>query len=391
MVVTLQSRSLCCAKIIKFCIIILATTGVLSPFSYNILPSNEIFEIALFLSALIISQRITRSVGLAALLFSAYVAYCYFYMNLFNPANNLDFLQSYKAYIYTIPLAIFCKKNIFTKTELTNILRTLLILFIVKYSYSRALGLTARLDERPGIFTENNYELIFILLLFYSVSESLGKYRPRYFTYITILVALSGSRSAALALAFMYPFVFIKKISLRTTIPAFFLVTTITITYLIFSSRMNGGIEEIDRYRFLMVFMSETHNWPFFRYIIGSPPLTALQPDSCSTLSYYQTLFSYAQDGKCYSVILHSYILRAVFDQGLIGLTALYSFLYLALLESNYKRKDIACVIGIITASALSVSALNSIYVCLGLALILSSHPSATNNHVIGTNSKSLL
>ena len=112
MTVNLSNQATLCAKTIKSTIIALAIAGTLSPFSYNILPANEIFEITLFFSALIISRRITRTAGLAALFFLAYFIYCFSYMKIFSTADSRDFLQAYKAYIHDTTSNILQEENI---------------------------------------------------------------------------------------------------------------------------------------------------------------------------------------------------------------------------------------------------------------------------------------
>ncbi|WP_216073902.1 hypothetical protein, partial [Acinetobacter baumannii] len=92
-------------------------------------------------------------------------------------------------------------------------------------------------------------------------------------------------------------------------------------------------------------------------------PITALSPESCRSLSFYDVLFSYSGNGSCYSVILHSYFFRVIFDHGAFGLVLLFSFLAVALRKYGYSKMDVGVVIGILSASALSVSAMNSVFV----------------------------
>ncbi len=66
---------------------------------------------------------------------------------------------------------------------------------------------------------------------------------------------------------------------------------------------------------------------------------TPLLPASCADLSYYQTLFSYAGDGRCYSVILHSFIMRVIYDHGIIGFAFLIFCLFIYLDKYSIKEK----------------------------------------------------
>lgn len=130
-------------------------------------------------------------------------------------------------------------------------------------------------------------------------------------------------------------------------------------------------MESIDRYKFMMVFWSEVGGWPWWKYTFGSFPITPLSAESCRTLSYYSRLFSFSEDGSCYSVVLHSYFFRVIFDHGVVGMIFLFGFIAKALHGTGYSAFRIMIFIGVLSASALSVSAMNSVFVSLAIAMAI--------------------
>jgi len=90
----------------------------------------------------------------------------------------------------------------------------------------------------------------------------------------------------------------------------------------------------------------------------------------CSRLSFYDALFSYSGNGSCYSVVLHSFNMRILFDHGVIVAFICGSLLWKFMAGSPGKAK--CCVIALLVLNGLSVSSLNSIYAALGLVFILS-------------------
>ena len=299
----------------------------------------------------------------------------------FRRANILDFAQAYKAFYYVAPLTLFVGKNIFRDKEIIKLLNILLTLFLLKYGYSRALNLTERMGERPGIFVENNFELIFLLIIFY-ITESKFTAKDRLLRTLAVvaIVFLSGSRSALLALIAMFLFMHIKKLNGKTIISLLTLGLLIAGTSYIFITRMDGDIQTIDRFRFLQIFLDETKNWEWYEYILGTLPLTPLSDYSCKALSAYSALYSYSGDDSCYSVILHSFILRVIFDHGIAGLLFIIAFVLQALKRSGHTPRQRLCIISIILISAASVSAFNSVFTALALAIAFSQQKTHQTN-----------
>ncbi|HDS1653684.1 TPA: hypothetical protein QEL76_001603 [Stenotrophomonas maltophilia] len=359
-------------KLCFYSLIALGVVGLFSPFSYNYLPAGPIFEVVLVLAALIVFRLPKRSVVAFFIASAAYVFGSFVVMGLYKPAHPLDFAQAYKAFFYVIPLCLFYKSDVFSRKVAVRVLKFLLVAFLIKYSYSIVMNFTPRMGSRPGIYVENNFELIFIILYFFVVRGDLGRRMTYWFLVLLAIVALSGSRSSVLALLVLFYGLYLNRLSLKTFFYFAGMLALGAVAAAIFFLRSEGGgVESIDRYNFMMVFVNEVSSWPSWKFLVGSMPLTPLSSAACGRLAFYDDLFSFAGDGRCYSVILHSYFLRVVFDHGIIGLAFLLWFMWRALRNSGYSKNDVAVFIGIVCSSALSVSAMNSVFVALALALAL--------------------
>ncbi len=360
------------ARLFFYSFLLVGLIGLLSPLSYNALPANALFECVLLVCAVLVAKTPKRSVIAFFVGSIFYVGCSYVLMLLFQPAHFLDFAQAYKAFFYIAPLCLFFGANVFSRASAVRLLKWLMVLFLVKYAYSIALDLTARMGSRPGLYVENNFELIFLMLMFYILRNDLGRRLVLWFAMLVAIIGLSGSRSSVLALLVLFYGVFLNRLTLRT----FFYMTGLLalggVAVAIFVLRSDGGgIEAIDRYNFMMVFVAEVSNWPLWKFLVGSMPLTPLSSYSCQSLSYYADLFSFSGDGRCYSVILHSYFLRVLFDHGILGLAFLLAFMTVALSKSGYSRNEVMVFLGIVCSSALSVSAMNSVFVSLAIALAM--------------------
>lgn len=368
-----SSRHTLASYIIITSLVILALAGVLSPYSYNILPATAILEGALFFAALTTIKGTNKDNARVLVAAAIYVTSSLAIMALLKPANIWDFVQGYKSFFYIIPLSLFISKSKFKQSELHFILYTLLALFLLKYGYSKILHLDTRLADRPGLYTENNFELILLILIYYLSSSTLGKHSKTCFLILAFIVVISGSRSSLLALLIVYAAVFITKLDYKFLFSLVALLILGGIAGYVFLERLGGGsIEDIDRYKFAQIFLTEIQNWNIANYLFGNLPLTPLSSSSCAALSFYHSLYSYSGDGSCYSVILHSYLLRAILDQGILGLASVILFVNYGLKRSGYSTRQRLCFIGIFITSGLSVSSLNSVYSAISLAIAFS-------------------
>jgi hypothetical protein len=227
---------------------------------------------------------------------------------------------------------------------------------------------------RPRLFMENNFELLFLsILLIGNISYSK---KPNFLNLVmfSFVAISSGSRSGIaiyffilFACFFKRDFIKVKYIWIYTLI-----ATGLYISWTMILKRMpEGGLQEIDRVRFLFLFFEEfkAHDW--WTYFIGTPIITPLSPETCNALVFYKELFSYRVDGSCYSVVFHSFILRIIFDHGIIALFFIFSLIQRVLALSDFPRRHIIAILGVLFLNSLSISSINSIFSVFGLMIIL--------------------
>lgn len=457
------------------------------PYNYNVLPISPIFELLFLLcaAAAFLTWPLQKGEGASKgaiaffILFLVYLCVTSSISIFDSPASVKDYLVGYKGFIYSLLLAPMIGRKIFTLPGLKRLFLFMLAIFLVKYGYSRVLDLDARMGSRPGVYMENNFELVFLLLLFYLVIDYI-KFPLWTFAALILAVYLSDSRSGMLCLFAVYfcsavrtwrsirfrwlwmcPLLFILILSVLMgrmglspsvvaysvyqkashevtswlpsntvqtgssdeqqqplsgvkehaadssehrleTIPSksagsanneavgtpgqqpvagdaasvrkeegdnSYQESTEAETPRQVERNINSQLNSVDRIKFLHMFMQSTEHWHWWNYLAGTKPMTPLSPESCQALSYWKTLFSYENDGLCYSVILHSYLLRGIYDHGLLGLFFLNFFLAYGLWKSGYRKIDILCVIGVMMLSSLSVSAYNSFFYALAMAV----------------------
>jgi hypothetical protein len=351
-------------------ILIVSITGILTPNTYNFLPVNLILDIAFCALILLnISNFSIKSSLIFTLLFS------YFSISLLiaysKNVHILDFIMAYKAFFYFSFLPLISNKNVFSIQRLQSFFNVLLVFFLIKYIYSVALGLS----YRPGLYVENNFEMIFLLLFFFvAKSNSTNVHFFQLFIVSTIIV-LSGSRSAMACLLIFFYFEFVRqhKSGLVIFSPILAILGALVIWFI--TLKIGGrDLEQIDRIRFLLLFIEETKDWNIYNWLLGTPVLTPLTI-TCKTLTYHHSLFSFSGNDECFSVLFHSFILRCIFDHGLLGLLSLSMTLIYILKTKGYLFINALGILLVLYASALSVSSFNSIYVAMGILLILLAKP----------------
>ena len=363
------------ATVPLFCIALASLFSYALP-GYSI--ATEVLEVAFFVffvysineKSKFSFQRLSLISALALYFFgsAAFITY--------NDINILDFLQAYKAYYYLICFLVIvssARSAYLNDREFRLVVDFMLAVFLAKYVIDWLLGVS-----RPSLFTENNFEIIFLLLIYYFL-ESGNKNLSFVRAGAIILVSLlSGSRSSTLATVFAFLFIIIPrlKFSRKNIIHIIFVVITGLISWLVFYATFffrlgESDIQDIDRIRFFYLFLYEIEEWGLTDYLIGAPRITPLSQSTCATLSFYHTLFSYSGNGTCYSVILHSYILRALFDHGILFFgMLLYGYVYL-LNFLSYKPIQILGFLSILMITSLSVSGPNSIYTAYAMLLIV--------------------
>lgn len=297
------------------------------------------------------------------------------YRGFFNPLDVgelKNFLYINKFVLYGALISLSPSPNGLKSGHIKNIFFILLACFAFKYTYSKIL-LSGNLAIRPVMVTENNFELMFLLIFYYlfliDQRRNGVKHSLLPLSAVIYVVVISGSRSSLLAVACIIGFEFIKPtakhiISFFIFGPVFFSLAYIV--FMIRQNRIGGNSREI----FLDVFISEVSKFNLFEHMFGVMPITPLSPESCDSLAFWKDLFSATGDGKCYSVIMHSFFMRVYFDHGIFGILLVFVMAYFALRRGSLSIKDAIGVLSIPTVCALSVSSFASAFVSLPIALI---------------------
>lgn len=279
--------------------------------------------------------------------------------------HPLDFVLAFKSIYYVILLCAFCGKDIFRPKDVAALHRFLLFVFLVVYAVKRfGLG-----HDRPIVLIENNFELIFLSLVFYANYIATGRLNFADILALIAIVALSGSRSSAVAAVIVLVFcINPTKLRGRDIIAIVGVAAVGLAAAYVFMARTATGLAGIDRLRFLNYFFESTDHWNFWDFLVGAPRLTPLSDTACRALAFYENLFSYSGDGTCYSVILHSFNLRVIYDHGLLGAAFLYAAVWIVLGRQSLRVK--LCVALVLFATGMSVSALNNVYAVAPIAIL---------------------
>ena len=211
---------------------------------------------------------------------------------------------------------------------------------------------------RAYAWTENNFELIFFIIL----STVYVGVNRNYLVGLHILTLVSMSRSALLALLIRD---FIRN-KAKGFITYFGISIFILLVVFIFSVRIgSGGIQSIDRYQFSLVYLNYALDASWWKILLGNvEPLTAMY---CEPLSRYKQFFY--SSGECGSQVLHSLILRTLYDIGIVGIFLLFTITLKLLLNlRSFLSPWSLFMIGAV--SGLSISGYANAFYLLGLLIV---------------------
>jgi len=354
--------------------VVLAIFGIISFRTYNIIPAKFLLLSVIFFSFFIIllfsltKFRFHKDIVLITIISMIYLMITYINSVLIHKNYFLDYIVEYLSFIYLIIIAFLYNKIKINLKQFKIFFKILIFLFLIKYSISQIFGLMSR----PGIFTENNYELLFLSLLilaYYHIFRNLPIFL---IILLAIIYILAESRSGILLFSILLIFMyadFSKKRNFFIFIIIF--IFSIISILIVFKYRMaNLSIENVDRFHFLMIFLKEIQDWNFFDFMFGKHPLSPLSYESCKELSFYKSLFSYSGENICYSVILHSFLLRVIFDHGILGFLFLFSSIYRIILISGYSKKESFLVLVLLFINGISVSSLNNVFTLAGILFL---------------------
>lgn len=315
------------------------------------------------------SQPITPILAIRWLSFF-YILLSYFYAVGINGANVLDFLLIYKCFVYLFFLTFLAGKELMTFVTTNKLMLIIFGLFFLKYL---AAILIAH-EDRPILYMENNFELMFVYAL-YLIRYSVNKKKYLWWlAFAGVITILSLSRSSLLMYSVLVLFVIYDSFKKTRVfiIPGAILVLGV-IVYVIFSAR-SSSLEEVDRYRFMLVWWTQVDDWNIFQWLFGAPRVSRLSSGACSYMNYFKMMFSRSGDGTCYSVVLHSFLLRIIYDHGILGLVFVIYASYQCLIKSRV-RKDITWVfITIVLINGLSVSSFNNLFFAISMVFLMTTN-----------------
>lgn len=350
-------------KITSTVILLLLLSSFASYSDVPILPTNAIYELLIIIIFALSSIRIRKSVALGMVFIAGYLIIKLLYNVFINEMNLFDFLMGHKFIFYLLVLLLLNESKTGSFNNFKSVYTIMLYCFLLKYGISIVLALYSR----PIVFTENNFELMLILLCSIAKHEHIEKITKVEAITIAVIFFLSGSRSGALCLMFVYLIYSIKHLSLINIIAL--AVGVVGLQWVIMERMGSSGLAGIDRFFFLLQFIESTRDWDI-QWLFGSFIVEPLPTGVCSELTYYQKLFSKDGNGVCYSAILHSFILRSIYDFGFIGLY-LTVFIFYKIMKFHLSMIGAIAATGLVLVNGISVSSFNSVYSMLGAVIII--------------------
>lgn len=278
-----------------------------------------------------------------------------------------DFLLWFKPYYYLIILAYVCSRSQFIDIKFTELIfKFLLVIALLKYNIARFIFNI----PRPGLFTENNFEIILFVILYIFLQTY--KRVPIYWSLsLALLIILSGSKSGFLIL--LFAIVSIQKKVFHTVLICTVLIPAILLITFAISPRIFEilDITSLDRFMFLSVFYSEFMSNSTEQMIFGRYPMTPLGYESCTQLNFYKNLFSDFDTYTCFPVILHSFFLKSVLEHGILGVFFIIVGYYGLLRVRGYAAKLTVTLVVLLCLNGLSVSGFSNTYAMFGLTLLM--------------------
>ena len=351
--------------------------------SYNSFSPNLVFEVVAFLGLLLFFPSTKYSKMPLVVIFSILI-YLFWQVFIFSYGKSVgtyyDFFIIHKVFFYLALLVFLGYSRVLERRTIMMIYHIVLYGMLVKYSISHIWGI----DDRPGFFTENNFEVMLLLFLFISVlklSRKIGIYDI--FT-LALIVLLSGSRSGILCLFSLLLFLDLSPYGIGKTFKLTMGSVVGALSVVVFLNRLgNLSVEDIDRFKFFLSFLNEVGEWGIYEWLVGNPSITPLSSSGASSLRYYYLLFSDYNANLAFSLVFHSFILRTIFDHGLIGLFFIYGCILWLLIRAHLNRSEILSVLSILLLNSISVSSINSVYALWGIIFVISASHIKANQKLI--------
>lgn len=356
----------------QYCLVALFVVGSVASFtrmdSISPIPMTTLLDVWIVLFVLWCFFRGRNRCVVACLGLGVYLA-SRFALALLGGSPMLDTIQAYKWPVYLLAFAFAVGRHWVNVGMLRKLTSFVLAASLLKYV---AVLFLEGSDSRPELLVENNFELALLCGL---VAVLFPGFRRRWLVLIVlgVIVILSGSRSASVIYLIVLAYtLFLVRREHRIALLALFYLVPIAavIPIWIFVQRFAVS-STIDRLKFLDVFVSEVDGWHVLNWLFGTYPITPLSDDACNALYFYQSLFSTAGDGTCYAVIFHSFVLRVIFDAGIVGLLLAHLCAWWLLRRGGVSASLSVTLVSIAFANGLSVSGLNNPYVALPMLIAL--------------------
>lgn len=358
-------------------IMIIVAAVVSVPFlgKFGPLPTTTMLDawVILFVLACLFWGRIytTFALGLLTLYLLTRILFA-----LYTESPTEDFLQAHKWLLYLVAFAFAVGRKWGPVRAMVRVMWVLLSLAFIKAALTFVVyGAGAR----PGLLIENNFELALFSGLAIVLYRFLGRGKIWVVLLMGGLTVFSGSRSGAVAFLVLAFFAILqaKEASPLVKYLLALLAPIIALVPLsIFEQR--SGLQ-VDRLNFFEVFLAETSKWDAINWIFGTTPITPLSSAGCYRLSFYKSLFSTEGDGSCYSVIFHAFLMRVVFDAGVLGLMIAFGVSWWMMHRARVQFGVAVALIAVAVSNSLSVSGLNNPYVALPILLSI-----VTSTSVLG-------
>jgi len=293
-------------------------------------------------------------------------------------------IRAYKWLLFAILLLNLKSHLRFTSTSVKRIYLMLLAsLFLSYFVQVSANGW----NSRPTLIIENNYECAMLIGLYIcnlaNSNLSLTREHLTSTIIITFTILMSQSRSALITLLLVQLFMYTRKKTIRKNLVSsiFLIISSITLGLYTFRNR-GTTLGNLDRLNFLNLFLDDFVSRSNISKIFGNWIIQPLNTEICIQLRYYSTLQSNESLGSCYSVVLHSFILRAINDFGIMGALLIF-YTFGKILLSNLEKNTAICFIILALSNSLSVSGVNNVYVVLPmLVALLSNHPKSNKKSI---------
>lgn len=281
-------------------------------------------------------------------------------------------VRAYKWAFFLIGLIISLRKNRLSPRVSETCFRLLLATMFITYALQVAIN---GLDSRPYLMIENNYECA-LLIGFFIIQLNQQKLisKTRYLiehSLVISIILMSQSRSSLLSLiaVLMINIKFSRRTSNKIVLGIILLASS-TIAILFTLNNRGTSIVNLDRYRFLTLFAEEFRSRSIIEQLFGSWIIQPLNYETCIKLKFYSSLQNDESLGSCYSVVLHSFLLRAVNDFGIIGSIGIFSTFSFILFDTLKKNIALSLLVLAIVNSA-SVSGINNVYIILPVLIAL--------------------